>query len=917
MPYRTQPTAGAPLGPLRPPVPGPAGPTPLTDHRLSPADRDLSLADNVAPLASLWPLLRATLALLCAGLVVALLYVGEALLVPFALAALLAFVLDPLVTRLQRWRLPRAVAVVGVMAILAVVVAGASVFVSGQAVALGRDLPTYQSTVQKKLRALRQEMSGRGPLDDLSRMLDVVGGELDATRRVLAQGATPAGAPAQRVVMAPVEPTAMQALRQLVEPLLGPVGTAGLVLVFLLFILLERHDLRDRLLRLVGGDLHRSTEALGEAGERVSRYLGMQVLVNLGYAVPLSLGLWLLGVPGALLFGVLGGLLRFVPYIGPLVAAVFPLAMAFAVDPGWQLLLSTLALVLVLELVINNLVEPWLYGASTGLAPTAVVVSAAFWTLLWGPVGLILATPLTVCLVVMGRHLPRLAWLDVLLGSEPVFDPPTRLYQRLLDGEVEEAVELALGHARGNAFQAACNDTVLPVMALVADNQHRLASAEQRLRLVHGLGVVLQELLAHAQQHGRATAAALSGGSTASAEGAGGAAGGAAAANAAHALASAQVLCVGARTEVDALAAQLLAEVLGQHGVAAATLPAGALSAHRIESLDPGAAQVLVLCSLGRRPEAQLRFVCRRLRRLHPGLQPVLALWHGGAAPEALGPELADLPWACSLDDAVLRVSTVLRAPPAPLPADPHDPHGQNHPRDPRDLRTAPAPSPVPPGPGPDTGPAAAAPVLATRSPAADGPSQRPVPDMGVLPNPFLDPACQAPLDHAVQRAAEVFDMPMACVALPLQEGQRWVSTLGWPLACAPGLTLPAGLGLLPEVMASGAAVQVADMARHPGLASQALLVDAGVRGLCAVPLRGADGRVLGALVVADRQARQLRPPELQLLQRLADDLAALAPLGLPPAAAPEGVAGARRPVTRLAASAAAWDLGAAAQAPG
>lgn len=847
MPSRPLPAADAPWGAASPPAPVATGQA-LWSGRLSDTLADsaarpgpplgqagVSLADPAPPLTSPWPLLRAALALLCAALVVALLYVGEALLVPFALATLLAFVLDPLVTRLQRWRLPRAVAVVGVMAILAVAVAGASVFVAGQAVALGRDLPTYQSTVQKKLRALRQEMSGRGPLDDVSRMLDVVGSELEATRRALAQGATPAGAPAQRVVMAPVEPTALQALRQLVEPLLGPVGTAGLVLVFLLFILLERHDLRDRLLRLVGGDLHRSTEALGEAGERVSRYLGMQVLVNLGYALPLALGLWLLGVPGALLFGVLGGLLRFVPYIGPLVAAAFPLAMAFAVDPGWQLLLATLGLVLVLELLINNLVEPWLYGASTGLAPTAVVVSAAFWTLLWGPVGLILATPLTVCLVVMGRHLPRLAWLDVLLGSTPVFDPPTRLYQRLLDGEVEEAVELALGHARGHAFQAACNDTMLPVMALVADNQHRLASAEQRLRLVHGLEVVLNELRAHAQQASQHAGEVAEGGAgpagvhpTASAS-----------------TAPAQVVCVGVRGEVDALAAQLLAQVLGQHGVAASTLAAGALSAQRIDSWSPGPAQVVVLCSLARRPEAQLRFISRRLRRLHPGLQPVLALWHAGAAPETLGPDLAGLPWARSLDDAVLAVSAALRELGSP----------------------------------------------AGQEPAADAEAADPTASGAHhSDNPLLDPACQAPLDHAVQRAAEVFDMPMACVALPVAGGQLWLSSVGWPVLGEDEPRLPADLGLLPEVLASGRAIQVADMARHPRLASQPLLVDAGVRGLCAVPLRLPRGGPLGALIVADRRARQLRPPELQLLQRLADDL--VADLGVAAPTAPSTSAG-------------------------
>ena len=232
-------------------------------------------------------------------------------------------------------------------------------------------------------------------------------------------------------------PSAFQQAVAWIDAGSGPLANAGIVLVFVVLILLDRLDLRDRLLRLWGGSLHRSTDAMDEAGMRISKYLTMQLVVNVTYGIPMAAGLWFIGVPGALLWGAVAALMRFVPYVGPMISAVFPLALAFAVDPGWSMVLWTLALIVLLEMLSNNVVEPWLYGASTGLSAMSLMVSATFWTALWGPVGLIMSTPLTVCLLVIGRHLPRLRFLDVLLGSQPALDTPTRIYQRLLAGDVE------------------------------------------------------------------------------------------------------------------------------------------------------------------------------------------------------------------------------------------------------------------------------------------------------------------------------------------------------------------------------------------------------------------------------------------------------------------------------------------------
>jgi hypothetical protein len=236
----------------------------------------------------------------------------------------------------------------------------------------------------------------------------------------------------------------VEILKNVIVPLAAPFATAGLIIVVVIFMLLEREDLRDRFIRLVGySDLHRTTEALQDAGKRVGRYLLMQLVVNTTYAIPITIGLWLIGIPNALLWGLLALVLRFVPYIGPAIAMLLPMLLALAVAPGWSMVLWTAGLFLVMELISNNIMEPWLYGSRTGLSSLAIIVAAIFWTWLWGPLGLVISTPLTVCLVVLGRHVPQFAFLDVMLGNEPVLEPHARLYQRLLAGDPDEATDYA------------------------------------------------------------------------------------------------------------------------------------------------------------------------------------------------------------------------------------------------------------------------------------------------------------------------------------------------------------------------------------------------------------------------------------------------------------------------------------------
>ncbi|RVD27172.1 AI-2E family transporter, partial [Mesorhizobium sp. M4A.F.Ca.ET.020.02.1.1] len=279
----------------------------------------------------------------------------------------------------------------------------------------------------------------------------------------------------------------LQVLQNLIAPLLSPLASAGLVIVVVIFMLMEREDLRDRFIRLVGyGDLHRTTQALQDAGKRVGQYLLMQLVVNIVYAVPITIGLWVLGIPNALLWGMLALALRFVPYIGPIIGALLPLFLALAVAPGWALLLWTAALFIVMELITGNVIEPWLYGSRTGLSPLAIIVAAIFWTWLWGPLGLVLSTPLTVCLVVLGRHVPQFEFLDVLFGNEPVLEPHARLYQRLLAGDPDEATDHAEEYLEDKYLFEFYDKVAIPALLLGEHDRMRGVLDDEQRRLVAG-----------------------------------------------------------------------------------------------------------------------------------------------------------------------------------------------------------------------------------------------------------------------------------------------------------------------------------------------------------------------------------------------------------------------------------------------
>lgn len=564
--------------------------------------------------------------LIAVVVVIAALYFGRDIFVPLALAVLLAFVLSPFISMLRRLHVPRTPAVIMIVCAACLGIVTFGFLVAGQVTQLGNSLPLYQSNIQQKIRALRENSTGKGIFEHASEMLQNLSEEIDGTRVV------PAGRNGQPTIEAvpgetvippiPVEirqpdPAPLELLQSVLGPLIEPLATGGIVIVFVIFMLLQREDLRDRFIRLAGaGDLNRTTQALGDAGRRVAKYLVMQLIVNATYGIPIGIGLWIIGVPNPLLWGMLAMVMRFVPYVGPVIAAIIPLALSIAVDPGWTMLLWTAALFITLELLSNNVVEPWLYGASTGLSPVAIIVAAIFWTWLWGPIGLLLSTPLTVCLVVLGQHVPQLGFLDVLLGSEPVLTPQQSLYQRLLAGDPDEATERAEGYVEAHSLLAYYDDVAIPALKMTEDDRARGTLDEtRRAAIVRGAFALVDNFSDFEPDRHRDVEDnedvtigedALAPQLLRLPEGR----------EPAPAWRGTPVLCGGARGNIDDAAAAMLAQMLGRGGIGARTVPFEALDSAHYADLDLDGVQVICLSFMNSESIAHARFLVRRLRRL-------------------------------------------------------------------------------------------------------------------------------------------------------------------------------------------------------------------------------------------------------------------------------------------------------------
>jgi len=576
---------------------------------------------------------------LVAAAIVAALYFGREVLLPMALAVLLSFVLAPPVKLLQRLYLPRFAAVTIVVLLAFGVIFGLGTLMFAQVTQLAGDLPRYQSNLAEKIQTLHGAATASGTLEQASQVLQSLQKELDRPKNGKPAPATPDGSaipnrPIQVEVRQP-DPGALQTLATLIAPLIHPLATTGIIIIFVVFILLQQQDLRNRLIRLAGShDLQRTTLAMDDAGKRLSRLFLMQLALNAAFGLIIGIGLWAIGVPSAPLWGLLAMVLRFVPYIGAIVAAIFPLIVATAVDPGWSMMLMTAALFLVVEPLIGHVIEPMLYGHSSGLSPVAVVVSATFWTWLWGPIGLVLATPLTMCLVVLGRHVERLKFLEVLLGDRPALSPSESAYQRMLAGDPIEATEQAQSLLKDRTLTEYYEHILMGALRLAwADSERGRLDQQQTERIRNTVSELVEDLESHNDSRPAASDDGVPPGKLKQLEDI----------DPAEASPSppinpvdGTVLCIPGLGLLDETVAMPLAQLLRREGISAEAKEAETLSISKLFGLELKDVALICLCYLEHATPAQLHYASRRLRRKAPGVSILVGIFNEtGQTPES------------------------------------------------------------------------------------------------------------------------------------------------------------------------------------------------------------------------------------------------------------------------------------------
>jgi predicted PurR-regulated permease PerM len=556
------------------------------------------------------------LGVVAAVAVIATLYFGRTVFLPLALAVLSSFLLTPPVGLLERIKLPRVVAILLVVGTLVSLIGLIGWKTSQQFVDLSNELPTYRKTFQDKIQAMRGSGSQSfnkfsETVKELKEQIGTAASGSSATNEARKNPVPPGASPSRPLAVEVVPPTNPL---EYIENLLGPLATAGIVIIFTIFILIGREDLRNRVIRLAGrGRLNIVTQAMDEATQRIKRYLFLQLIVNSGYGLVVFGGLHLFGIPNAMLWGVGAAILRFLPYVGPPIAALMPIALSLAVFPGWQHALFTAGLFLVLELAVANFVEPLLYGAHLGLSPLAILVAGVFWTLIWGLPGLLLSTPLTVCLVVMGRYLPSLSFLNILLGDEPALSPHLRYYQRLLATDQTEARQILEEYVKRKGLEDAYSSVVIPALSLAEqDRHHNELDEENQNYICQSTREIIEELADTSSELRTRNTGDVSADDTR---------------RKIEETEVVDVLCIPARDDADALVALLLSQLLGRQGCKAQSIPIGTAAEMlaQVAELDPG---VVCISALPPFVVDHARALYRKLRAQAPNLYIVICLWH-------------------------------------------------------------------------------------------------------------------------------------------------------------------------------------------------------------------------------------------------------------------------------------------------
>jgi predicted PurR-regulated permease PerM len=623
-----------------------------------------------------------TLASVC--VIIAALYFAQEVLIPLALAMLLSFLLTPLVQRLEGWRVPRVPSVIVVVTLALGLVVGMGYIVWNQVIDLTNNLPRYQRNIQAKVERLRPSGEGlvgkwRKAAEDINKAVvatpattrgatsqPAVGGQpppnpapvVVSSRTPIAAAVPPSSQPAGTqnnpmwVISTAPPRTPIEMLQTTLGPLVPTLGTAGIVIVFTIFMLLAREDMRDRLIRLIGrGQLTVTTQALDDAATRISRYLLMQSIVNGTYGIAIALGLWLIGVPNPLLWGLLCAILRFIPYIGPWIGAAFPILLALAEFQGMRQVLLTVGLFLFIELLSNNVMEPWLYGSSTGLSAVAVLVAAAFWTWLWGPIGLLLSTPLTVVLVVLGKYVPSLSFLNVMLGDEPVLARHARVYQRLLAFDQEEAFEVVREEVAKTNLEDVYENVLVPALALAEQDRHKGDLDERRQRFIRrSMRDMIEELgeehrtqlvktaAARTEEKARDVVAVVPSGADATPAHKPGSSGDGRGQTASDEPRPpdrlvlpkdcvVNVVLLPAHDEADEIVNLMLQQLLELRGFCAFSVSVEKLASEMLGEIEAKRADLVVVSALPPAAVTHARYLCKRIHARYPEASMVVGLW--------------------------------------------------------------------------------------------------------------------------------------------------------------------------------------------------------------------------------------------------------------------------------------------------
>jgi predicted PurR-regulated permease PerM/GAF domain-containing protein len=770
-------------------------------------------ASSITPSASL----SGIWALLLIAFVVAALYFGRSMLVPIALATLITFLLSRLVTRLERW-IGRIAAVLVTVIAMFTMFAAASWVIGRQVIDLADKLPDYQANIATKIRSLK--LPAAGPLARFSSSVDALQNELVApstapeTDRGRSNSSTRTAPPVASPIPVKViegRNAIPQLTQETLSAILSPLGTAALVLLLVIFMLLKREDLRGRLIRLMGqGRISTTTRAMEDAGRRVSRYLSTQFLVNTCYGISVAVGLHFIGVPNAALWGLLAGVLRFIPYVGPWAGALLPVLLAFAISTSWFTPLVTIALFIVLEAIVSNFIEPWVYGANTGVSPFALIISAVFWTWLWGPVGLVLSTPMTVCLAVIGRHVPRLEFLGILLSEDQPLAPHEEFYHRLLSFSMDSAEEFATKYVETESLTGLYDNVLIPAIAAGEIDAHRGSlSAEQRTSALQRIHEIIDDFSgsetsrndAHEQKSDDLTGVAPVIGS--------------------------RVLCLPASAYRDELAGEMLARLLRKRGFEAENLPGRLKHEELIDRTVQVQAECICVSVLPPTSIAQARHLASAIRERLGNVTILVGVWSARFDAEKLrerlrGAHVNDV--AVSLADAVQRVCKMTAA-----------------------ITDAMLPAPTPPN------------------------EEERLAELTGLN--LLDTPREADFDQVTERLTKLFSVPMALVTLIDKNRQWFKSQAGLPADLAEARSTSRDVSLCGHVIAKDEVLIVRDLARDPRFANNPFVKERGLRFYAGAPLRGPNGFPIGSLCILDTKPRDMTRQERELLKMIAGDL--------------------------------------------